>query len=769
MTTHIAIGKPVNAAEEWAFNFLNINLPDHYYLITNVEVYDDKGHPFEVDAVVIGDYGVYMVDVKGYQGELIASKDAWFFKGRKIENPIGKLNGNARILSSRCRKKIMHGQHTPWCQATVFITGGEGGYIDIDLNGHNELPVYDQTKIINALTKPEYLSSHYDHKLLSYQKDIALKALCDFKLLQKQESMLAGYKKTTFLQKDGQVETWLVQPVEDSLQFEYWMNLVDLTGCKDSVIDDLRDRFKFEYSLLSQLADIPEVPTVLNHWDDGENLAMVFSAIHGDRLSDSILIGDTLIKVIKSLTDALLMIEDKGLNCRCLDAENLHVDDTGNVSIASVLKVIKSSYNFSNNTSSLCLQFAEIFHPMLFDNIGDNQFVENSTCLGIDGLGGWVNYALNNDEASLSDLAELFEINSDSSDLSVKQIDVESLVAGDVIADKYELKTCIGRGSTSTVWRSRHLLGEYDCSLKILKDIDGANELALSEFEVLRSSFHPNIVRIFDLDRLPGTDTFFMIGQYIDGETLCEIDSSNVAFIWTYFKNILSALQYLHRINILHKDIKPRNIIINKEKAYLIDFNLSSHESLLVGTMSYKDPLVKSRGWTKFADIYSLVVSFLEVVTGEHPFANNDELPSSGDLIALPSVIPGASDKTRNRMQQILNHEVDLEAIPDYLAWFGLSDTLDVEIPKPVSEKWDIRDGYVYKAAKSLIADDQARSRQVIVGNILKENKLVGNKTTRGSISAAISTLKTNGVVEVYGKKIRLTEDFRKSWKSLAS
>ena len=768
MTTHIAIGKPVNAAEEWAFNFLNINLPDHYYLITNVEVYDDKGHPFEVDAVVIGDYGVYMVDVKGYQGELIASKDAWSFKGRKVENPIGKLNGNARILSSRCRKKIMHGQHVPWCQGTAFITGGEGGYIDIDLNGHDELAVYDQTKIIHALTKPEYLSSHYDHKLLPYQKDLALKALCDFKLLQKQESMLAGYKKSTFLYKDGPIEAWVVKPIDDSLQFEYWMNLVDLTGCKDSVIDDLRDRFKFEYSLLSQLADIPEVPTVLNHWDDGENLALVYSAVQGDRLSDSILVGDKLIKVIKSLVEALLMIEDKGLNCKCLDAECLHVDEAGNVSIASILKVIKSSYNLSDNTSSLSYQLADIFHPMLFDNVGDNQFVENSTCLIIDGLGGWVNDTLNNDEANLTDLAELFEVKGSSNDLAVQKIDAESLVSGDVIANKYELISCVGRGSTSTVWRSRHLLGEYDCSLKILKDIDGANELALSEFEVLRSSYHPNIVRIFDLDRLPGTDTFYMIGQYIDGETLCEVDTNDAASIWEYFKNTLSALQYLHRINILHKDIKPRNIIIDKEKAYLIDFNLSSHESLLVGTMSYKDPLVKTRGWKKFSDIYSLVVSFLEVAIGEHPFSNNDELPSSDIVIALPSVIPGISDKTRNRLQQVLNHEVDLEAVPDYLAWFGLSDTLDLEIPKPVLDKWDIREGYAYKAAKSMIADSQARSRQVVVGNIIKENKLVGNKTTRGSISAAISTLKANGVVEVYGKKIRLTEDFRESWKSLA-
>jgi hypothetical protein len=103
MVQHIKIGTAVNSTEKWAFDFLKANLPESYRLITNVEVYDDRGHPFEVDAVVVGEYGVYMVDVEGYQGTLTASKDAWMFSGRTVENPIPKLNGNARILASRCR------------------------------------------------------------------------------------------------------------------------------------------------------------------------------------------------------------------------------------------------------------------------------------------------------------------------------------------------------------------------------------------------------------------------------------------------------------------------------------------------------------------------------------------------------------------------------------------------------------------------------------------------------------------------------------------
>src|SRR5690606_13852104 len=106
MAKHTPIGKPANAAEKWAFNYLLNNLPNTYHLITNVDLYDDRGHPFEVDAVLISDYAVHLIDVKGYQGHLEVGKDVWVFDGHLVENPLSKLNNNARILASRCRKKI---------------------------------------------------------------------------------------------------------------------------------------------------------------------------------------------------------------------------------------------------------------------------------------------------------------------------------------------------------------------------------------------------------------------------------------------------------------------------------------------------------------------------------------------------------------------------------------------------------------------------------------------------------------------------------------
>ena len=760
MAQHIKIGSPVNAAERWGFDFLKSHLPESYYLITNVEVYDDRGHPFEVDAVVIGEYGVYLVDVKGYQGRLTASKDIWLFNDRKVENPIPKLNGNARILASRCRKLLSAGQHSPWCQASIFVTGGVGGTIDIDTNGHDKLPVYTAKTIISALTEKEYLASHYCHVLEPYQKDMALQALCDFKLLGSQGSILAGYKKVSKIGEDGPVETWLVQPLDKSLNFNYWMKLVDLTCLSPGEATTLKKSFKHEYSVLSQLAEIPEVPNVLSYWDDGENLALVQASIDGAILDVHLPNDEALIKAVSDTARALLMIHSQGLIPHVFTAENLMVTDGGDVRFVNFIENLVPADN--DCLSAISKQFAGTFYSYLFDNVADDKFDPNDLCVSVDGLESWMRAALNDGEnASFIDLVDLF-LPEQSSDSELVSLTPEVLRKGMVIAEKYELLGCIGVGSTSTVWRARHLLGEYDCAMKVLNDSVGSEDFALKEFEILRTSFHPNIMRIFDLDKLPGTDVFYMIGQYIEGGDLYEVESSQDD-LWKYFKQILSALQYLHRINIVHKDVKPQNIVVESGVAYLIDFNISALESVLVGTMTYKAPDVKSKGWSKFSDIYSLVVSFVELATGCHPFSENNDLPSREMAAKLPKAIPFVGPKTRQRIQQVLNHQVDWDAVPDYLSWFGLSNSVDVDLPSELLIQWGIREGYMTKSLLSMVADGQARSRSVVVSNVLKENKLVGSKSTRGSINASISALKSAGVVEDYGKKVRLTDSFSSS------
>ena len=81
MARQIKIGEPLNDSERWAFSLLASELPDDYLFFTNLELLSQIGQPFEVDALVIGQYGIYVVDVKGYVGQLEVDANVWSLDG----------------------------------------------------------------------------------------------------------------------------------------------------------------------------------------------------------------------------------------------------------------------------------------------------------------------------------------------------------------------------------------------------------------------------------------------------------------------------------------------------------------------------------------------------------------------------------------------------------------------------------------------------------------------------------------------------------------
>jgi len=792
MASHVAVGKPANDAEIWAFRFLKDNLPENYVLITNVDVYSDNNQPFECDAIVVGDWGVYIVDVKGYQGRLNAGKDIWTHDGRNVENPLPKLNQNARILASRCKRRLKHNQHAPWCQSAAFITGGLGGEIVIS-TGDYKLPVFCAKNIIKALTSSEFITSQYKHEMVGYQKELALGAICDFKLINEKQKRIAHYKKIEKLSDRDGVELWLVEPDGHTFDFKYWMKYIDITGMSLQLVQQFRSQFKKEYYLLSELSDLPTVPAVLMYHDDGESLALVHQCISGEKLSSCN--SYDVLAILKIVLESIIDMQKKGIHHRALSLETIYVGEKDKVQLLDVGYARSRNINtivtpslldncwsppeyiesgiYSNKSSSF--QFAAIFLPLIAVNIPNStstlDFISEDYVLEVKdefkdilGFENWFDKSLSINEDERPELVELQLCFTQVEEKQSASNDIFELTVDSVISKKYKLIECIGRGGTSSIWRAKHLIGEYECCLKVLDSFDGADEVAKNEFEVLRTLYHPNIVRIFDLDVIPGMDNYFLTCEYLDGVTLDQVDNVSFNEYMNYFKQILSALQYLHRIGRVHKDVKPENIMIVSGRAYLIDFNVSLMESRLIGTTRYKDPLVKKIGWVAFSDIYSLVIAFVEQLVQIHPFEANDEIPSvdlepfiQGDNKKLPSPL-------KTKFEQILRHEVNWNIIYDYCSWFGVSEKVDIKIPDALLNRWYINRGYMLKVLSTMLGDMQQRSRQVIVRNTLRNHDIVGNKSNKGSVSAAISALKNSKVVEYHGSKIRFTKQFILDW-----
>ncbi len=796
MANLVQVGKPANDAEKWAFDFLSKELPAHYTIIANVDVYSDHGQPFECDAIIVGDWAVYVVDVKGYQGRLNAGKDVWQHENRSVINPLPKLHQNARTLASRCKVKLRQHQHAPWCQGLAFITGGLGGEIVV-VKGDDNLPVYHRNNIIKALTTPSYVTAFHKHKLEENQKQIALSAICDFKLLREKENRVGNYSKKKFLGANNDVELWIVEPEGHTFNFQYWMKYVDVSGRPASRIKELRAELKKEFYLLSELADLPSVPAALSFHDDGESLALVHQNIIGEPLSKAT--EYDLKSVMLDVASTLIEMSKRGIHHRALSLDNIYISGDSKVQLLDVgfaqsreTQTLVSASQLANpwlppeyielgtySLASLSYQFALVFLPLVSSepptSTSTLEFIDEDYRLGRESINSsiaeafdWIKNACNIDESSRPELIEFIEsftIKSQNTEV-IEDFDFRP---GAIISDKYKLIDCIGRGSTSSIWTSQHLLGEYICCLKVIDTFDGADELARKEFEVLRVLYHPNIVRIFDLDVIPNSNQYFLTCEYLEGETLDQTEFDSPEQGLDYFRQILSALQYLHRLGRMHKDVKPQNIIISAGKASLIDFNISLLDSLLIGTTRYKDPSVKSTGWTAFSDIYSLVITFSELLSNQHPFFENDEIPS----LDISPIILNSDLKhpngIRSKFEQVLKNDVNWEGIQDYCSWFGVSDRIEIDVPDSVLTKWKINKGYMLKVLKCMLADMQPRSRQVVVRNTLKANDIVGNKSNKGSVGSAISALKSLGVIEDHGAKIRFSQMFLENWNSISA
>jgi len=796
MAKHVSVGKPVNDAEKWAFKYLKENLPKHYVLITNVEVYTDNNQPFECDAIIVGDFAVYVIDVKGYQGRLNANKDVWQHDGRNVQNPLPKLNQNARILASRCKRRLRYNQHAPWCQGVVFITGGIGGEIVITSTGDYSLPVFSPKKIIQALTTQEYITAYHKYKLEKYQIEIALGAICDFKLLDQKQQKVANYKKLKKISDKNDVELWLVEPEGHTFKFKYWMKYIDISGKNIESIEKLKAQLKKEYYLLSELSDLPSVPAVLTYHDDGESIALVHQGITGKPLKEitSFDVVDVMISVITSLIE----MNRNGISHRALSLETIYLGDDDKIQLLDVgyarsreTVTIVSPSQLDNpwlppeyidegtySTQSSSFQFAAVFLPLLaeslpesvstLDFIAENyKFSLKNEFQALQGVEEWFRQALSTDMEDRPELDELLICLSPTAESVSQVVGSFELAAGVIIDDKYRLEECIGHGGTSTIWKAEHLLGEYPCCLKVVGLFDGSDEIAKKEFEILRTMYHPNIVRIFDLDIIPETNHYFLTSEYLDGCTLDQTESISIEESIEHFRQILTALQYIHRLGRIHKDIKPENIMIIDKKACLIDFNISSLDSLLLGTTRYKDPAVIENGWKSFSDIYSLVISFSEVLLGMHPFESNDGIPS---LHLAPEIKDNAENipaSLKSKFKQVLERQVEWRGVKDYVSWFGIASKVDIVLPEALKKEWKINDGYMSKVLRVILADMQPRSRAIIKMNALKSHGIPGNKSNKGSANAAISALKRENIIEEYGKKIKLTDSFKKAWESI--
>ncbi|MFP4321891.1 MAG: protein kinase domain-containing protein, partial [Anaerolineales bacterium] len=208
---------------------------------------------------------------------------------------------------------------------------------------------------------------------------------------------------------------------------------------------------------------------------------------------------------------------------------------------------------------------------------------------------------------------------------------------------KYEIIDRLGRGGMAEVYRAYHPSLDRYVAIKLLHPFLADDPEFKERFEAEARNIarlrHPNIVQVFDFDFDEAGDSYYMVMELVEGPTLKDIlfdmasTDQNMPFDRTIrmLREAALALAYAHRINMIHRDVKPANLMLDEkeDRIVLTDFGIAkivtgaqfTASGGMVGTPAYMSPEQgMGESGDERSDLYSLGVILYQMVTGQLPY-----------------------------------------------------------------------------------------------------------------------------------------------------
>ena len=322
---------------------------------------------------------------------------------------------------------------------------------------------------------------------------------------------------------------------------------------------------------------------------------------------------------------------------------------------------------------------------------------------------------------------------------------------GKTLGNRYEVLEKVGNGGMATVYRAKDKTLGRNVAIKVLKEEYANDQEFIKRFQIEAQSAaslsHPNIVSIYDVSN--DEDIHYIVMELIEGKTLKDVIKNQGKLDWResveIASQIASGLSTAHKNHIIHRDIKPHNIIMTKDGlAKITDFGIAkaatsstiNANSSSMGSVHYFSPEHARGGYTdEKSDIYSLGIVLYEMVTGKLPFDGDSPVSIAMKHLKEPPVEP-------------------IELVPEIPK--GLNDIILKALQKEVSSRYSNAQE-MYNELQSILKDPNNKNigiSRLEDGNSTQKVPRVSSTTTRISpVRLTTTQYKSTSNVKTNDKK----------------
>jgi serine/threonine protein kinase len=692
----IQIGEPAHDAERQAIRFLVENLPSTFTVYGNAWLVERTGVIYELDAVVVAPFAVFVVEMKAYRGRIDGTDHDWY-----IPNPIPsplKLNRlTAQALKSLLKRESYQAGQL-WVEGLVFLSATT----DCGVKGPASKDRIHTRKTILAALQDQALIER-----LSNRRSLTPTSAGEKDLLKLLQGVQSGPKPVRRVREYEIIDTVSVSDTFSELLGKNSLSgderLLRIYSIPPLASDEARkrteDRARWEATVLGRLGRSDGVLNADPPFSDEAGIVLPLEHFKGITLTtwverygpdakgkeraDLHARTDLWMNIAKTIDEAhrqgvvhrllrpeVVLVEDqpKPTEVRITGfdlAKQLSVDTAISVtSLADdrlvyaapeVVNAFSSAEPASDQFSLGAILALVLTGKPLFDNtrqyMAARRFMRRvrdmaqRIPLSLDeAVAKMVELRPTDRYPSLEKAIDAVRVGRDPQTQNLPglvvdrraPIDAENLADGTRVGSDYEILSRLGQGGMAVVYAARHLVSGKTRALKIARENDAAEEALRNEYQALSNLDHTNIVRVIDLTKMvEGRLTLVM--ERVGGKTLRQWlvahTQSEPTAQRRLAEDLLAGLEYLEQKSVTHKDLKPENLLVSDGRLTIIDFSLAGiPEDATYGGTALYRDPATAR-WTHATDRYAAALCLFELYAGRHAF--DGRVPEPG---AQPSI-----------------------------------------------------------------------------------------------------------------------------------